>query len=89
MFPEHKGSLSLTHNEHRVCYDTIEQYVAGIESYGGGIGWISDEQRAKAIATDSLWVIQWYPNTPIGFVRLAAADLGVLLAEANKPGHKP
>ena len=49
--------------------------------------WISPEQRALALKTDSVWTLQWYPATPIGFVSCAAAELEPLLAFARE--HKP
>jgi hypothetical protein len=75
--PAHKGELSLTHNQHKSYYQSVEQW----ESQALGIedDWVSAEQRERAIAEDSVWVLQWYPSTPIGFHRLAAADLDVLL----------
>jgi hypothetical protein len=80
-FPPHKGSLHLTHNDHRNNYETVEQWAGyNRESHD----WVSEEQKAKAIATDSVWVLQWYPDTPVGSHALVAADLDVLL-HAAKP----
>ena len=45
--------------------------------------WVSDEQRQKALADDSCWRLQWYPDTPVGFHVLYAADLDVLLSDAT------
>ena len=38
-----------------------------------GIDWVSPDEREKAIATNSVWTIQWYPDTPIGFNCVAAS----------------
>jgi hypothetical protein len=90
-FPDHKCSLTLTHNAHRDYYESVEQWEAKLKECGSmdgagpvEIGWVSVEQRDKAIATDNVWEIQWYPDTPIGFFRLLACDLDVLLDEAGK-----
>ena len=47
-------------------------------------GWVSEEQRQKAIATDSVWELHWYPDTPIGFIRLLACDLTALVLAAQE-----
>lgn len=89
-FPEHKCSLSLEHNQHRNYQQTIERYEADLKACSNAdnadpleFGWVSVEQRDKAIATDSMWCLQWYPDTPIGFYRLFACDLDVLLTAAK------
>lgn len=75
-FPKHDYGLYLRHNEHKCFYQTIEQYCAELDRDDD---WVSQEQREKSILTDSLWVLQWYPDTPVGFFRLLACDLDVLL----------
>jgi len=77
--PEHKCGLYLTHNEHRDVYETVEEFY-NVEDF------ISIEELAKAIAEDSVWVLQWYPNTPVGFNRIAASTLEAIqqwLKEGN------
>jgi hypothetical protein len=46
--------------------------------YGGGnteerIQWASEDERLKAIAENSVWTIQWYPTTPVGFCCVGAS----------------
>lgn len=43
---------------------------------------MSEEQKAKAIETQEVWVLTWYPDTPVGHFQLLACDLDVLLADA-------
>ena len=74
-FPEHDAGLFLSHNEHKTYYETVEEFVAE----GTPLEWVSEEQKRKAFATNEIWVLQWYPNTPAGFNILAAADLDVLM----------
>lgn len=81
-FPEHKASLILTHNQHKNYYLTVIQCIEDEEH--GYKDWVSEEQKQKAINTNDCWYIQVYPNTPVGFYILAAADLDVLLNEVNK-----
>lgn len=90
-FPEHKSGLSLEHDQHKNCYESIESWEQTLKACGNQdhadpveFGWVSVEQRDKAIATDSVWCLQWYPDTPIGFCRLFACDLDVLLKAALK-----
>lgn len=42
--------------------------------------WVSDEERVKAIETNSWWSAQWYPDTPVGFCSISASSLQALLA---------
>lgn len=81
-FPEHKGSLHLTHNDHKSCYLTVKQAIDDEDH--GYRAWVSEEQKLKAIATNECWYLQWYPNTPVSFCIMAAADLEVLLDCVNK-----
>jgi hypothetical protein len=32
-------------------------------------------EMEKAISEDSLWTLQWYPDTSVGFYRVAASTL--------------
>lgn len=79
-FPKHEASLHLTHNEHKSHYMTVEECI--LTKDHGYRDWVSEEQKQKAIDTNECWYLQWYPNTPVGFCLLAAADLDVLLKAA-------
>ncbi|PWJ88452.1 hypothetical protein C8D77_111175 [Mesorhizobium loti] len=84
IFPEHKASLTLHHDDHKSVYQPVAEWIAEQEEGGNcWFEWVSSEQRQKAIDTDSVWTLQWYPNTPVGFNALAAADLDVLLEAAK------
>ena len=81
--PPHKCGLYLTHNEHRDWYESIEDFIANRELAGD---FPSEEEHLKAVAEDSLWVLHWYPETPIGFHRVAASSLEAIklaLEEGN------
>lgn len=80
--PAHKASLTLTHNDHIDNYSTVAQAVSDRQHGYDERCWVSEEQKKKAIHTNDCWFLQWYPNTPVGFNILAAADLGVLLEAA-------
>lgn len=66
--PEHECGLYLTHNEHKDVYETVEQFYEAED-------FVSLQEWEKAIAENSVWVLKWYPNTPIGFNRIAASTL--------------
>lgn len=84
-WPRHEASLHLTHNDHKSYYLTVAQAIeSGDHGYTDDC-WISPEQKQKAIDTNECWTLQWYPNTPVGFHILSAANLDLLLIKANEP----
>ena len=70
--PKHKCGLFLTHNEHRNYYESAQEF---IENRNLEEEFISPEEMEKAIAEDSIWHLQWYPDTPIGSYSVCAASL--------------
>jgi|ERR1700722_3031451 len=84
VFPAHQCGLSLEHNENRNYYETVSVWAAGLEKCKSGLKWISPEQRQKAEQTNEVWVMHWYPDTPVGFYCLAACDLEELLKAAQE-----
>jgi hypothetical protein len=77
--PQHKCSLTIEHNPHRDYYESITDYINRDEDR---FDWETPEDRQTAIDTDELWIMQWYPNTPVGFNAVAAPTLEKLLAWA-------
>ena len=77
-FPKHACGLILTHNEHKSYYDKIEDYLA--EERCGSFR--DAESRQRCIATNEVWELQWYPNTPVGFLSVYAPTLAECLAYA-------
>lgn len=69
--PAHKCSLSILHNLHKDNYETVEDYTTGPCC----ALWKNDEAKARAIATDEIWEIQWFPHTPVGSICIAAPTL--------------
>lgn len=41
--------------------------------------WVSEDSRERAIATNRMWVLHWYPNTPVGSHDVAAATLSEIV----------
>jgi hypothetical protein len=71
------SELSISFNEHASSYLTVEKAI----EYGDyeRVQWISDGERAKAIELNSVWVLQWYPDTPIGSHTIGASTLTACL----------
>jgi len=82
--PEHKCGLYLSHNEHRDYYEPVATWLENYESMGGGPQWKDDEAKQRAIDTDECWVLQWYPETPIGCCQIAAPTLEEVLDLARE-----
>lgn len=83
-FPRHEASLHLTHNDHKSYYRTVAEAIQEDDHGYQEDCWVSAEQRQKAIETNECWTLQWYPDTPVGFYILSAADLDALLVKANE-----
>jgi hypothetical protein len=66
--PPHKCGLYLEHNAHKDVYYTVEQHYNPDR-------FVSMEEWDKAVREDSVWTLQWYPDTPIGFYLIAASSL--------------
>ena len=69
--PEHECSLFLSHNEHHHEKKTVKQYYKKNQ-------FVNDEEWQKAIATDSVWSLSWWPETCGGSYVITASTLGAL-----------
>lgn len=69
--PKYKCALYLSHNDHKSVYQDIDTNY-DIRDF------ISPEEYEKAIAEDSVWLLQWYPHTPVGSTTLLASSLEAL-----------
>jgi hypothetical protein len=77
--PKHKCGLYLEHNANRDYYDSVEQYLEVNTHYQ----FKDDASRQACIDSNELWTLQWYPDTPVGFIAVAAPSLDELLELAN------
>ena len=77
-FPRHL-SLHIQHNEHKGYYQSAAEWAAENDERQYA-QWATDDERAKAIAEDSIWTVQWYPDTPVGFHCVAASTLAAAVA---------
>ena len=81
LFPKHNCGLHLNHNDHKNVYEKAEQWIVDND----WCDWENEEAKQRAIDTDEIWTLQWYPDTPVGFCALAAPTFEELLKLANKP----
>lgn len=77
--PEHACSLTLVHNDHKDYYQSVADYIEDNDHFD----WPSDTEKQKAVDTNELWTLQWYPRIPASFNAVAAATLEALLKFAN------
>ena len=78
--PPHKCGLTIYHNPHKNGHQSVEEFVSGCDYDDDE--WATEDSRQRASDTDELWVMQWYPETPIGFVRIAAATFNEMIEGA-------
>lgn len=89
MFPAHRCGLFLTHNEHRDYYEPAADWIAQKETLMDGAEglWKDAAARQRAIDTDEVWVLQWYPERPVGFCIVMAPTLDEVLELAKHGGR--
>jgi hypothetical protein len=73
--------MNITHNEHKLYYQTIENYIKDNFSDLFNLG---DEVIKKCIISDSLWVMYLYTDTPIGYYVYISDTFEDLLIQSNK-----
>ena len=67
------SSLSIGFNDDHACnYVHAKDW----DCYGdekSRIDWVSGDEKRRALENNSVWTIQWYPDTPVGFYCVAAS----------------
>jgi len=81
--PKHIN-LTIEHNPHKAVYQNVEQWL--VAECHDDPDKVNPDDRAAMLATDEVWVIQWYPDTPIGFHIVYAATLPRALERALEVG---
>lgn len=80
LLKEKFSSLTIGFNDRHACnYCDAKRYASEYDEYKPGDDWISEEDRAEALEKNSVWSIQWYPDTPVGFYSKYASSLPKLL----------
>jgi len=85
-FPPHKAGLYLTHNEHLDYYETAEIWITAREKRGDMADWSSPDARQRCIDSNEVWVLHWYPTSPVGFEHIAGPTLEEVLEAARRLG---
>jgi hypothetical protein len=80
--PKHEASLHITHNQHKAYYEPIEEYLR--DRNIDDEDWATPTSKERAIQTNNLWELQWYPNTPVGFNIVYGATLEEVIKKANE-----
>lgn len=81
-----KGSVTLEANPHRDVYykSAREWFEHGMDHHRPDEEGPPPEEMAAIEAGATLWWLQWYPHTPIGFNRLFGSNLERMLDAALK-----
>ena len=79
-----KGSLTITINGHRDCYETVEEHLPFEEKEG-----IDTLVLRTMIEKDLCMEIQFYPDNPISFYIVYHYDLEEAIKMALKTFKKP
>lgn len=78
--PKHIN-LTIEHNPHATCYETVAAHFSHTQEPGNELYDFSDkEDEQKCIDQNDFWTCRWYPNTPVGFILLAASSYEKLMA---------
>ena len=67
-------SFSIDCNPHVLNYESFGDYMARTDH-----NWVTGEAKLRCIRDQALYVIFWYPRTPVAFYDLAGPDLEELL----------
>ena len=78
-FPAHKCTLYLEHNPNKNVYESVEEYLINNEDYIGK----NNLKVQECIESNELWVLHWYPETPIGFHVVIGKSLNSCLEQAH------
>lgn len=75
--PAYKAGMHLTHNNHLANGTTVAQDIAdGIIAEDD---WVSPEEELKAVETNEMWSICWYPDGPFTFRYYCASTFEALM----------
>lgn len=75
----HHINLTIEHQPHAICYETVEQWLESEREMVEP----SANDRAEMIRTGEVWLLNWCPDTPVGSCCVVAATLGRALKLAG------
>jgi hypothetical protein len=76
-----KASVSITANNHRDYYQSVEDYIKEIEAMQNDLNIPADVLR-RMIETNTVIELQFYPNTPVSFYIIYHYSLDIAIDEA-------
>lgn len=82
-----KNTFEIEFNPHWIDYRTLKEFIAYYEDEDEDITYadfISEEDKQKCIEKDTMWVITFYPHTPISHFSIAGSNLKFVLEEFLK-----
>jgi len=86
------SSLTLHCDDFKSYYETAEMTLRHRDDWYSDDSFVSPEERARCIEQNTIWTLQWYPDTPVGFCVLHASSCDALLRAvmADRPtGEQP
>jgi hypothetical protein len=82
-----KCGIYLTINKHRDYYDTAQKAIEELNERGVMANnpekEIDDELAKRMIETDCIYELQFYPDTPVGFIVVYGTSLEEVVKKAN------
>lgn len=73
------NSLSISFNTCWGYYQTVKSAIEEGRANGQEFDFVSEEDKQRCIETESLWHVQYYPRTPVGFNDVYASSLDIAL----------
>lgn len=73
------SSMTISCNDHLNGYATAAQEIPGSGWYDDD-SFVSSEEKQRCIETNTIWTLQWYPETPVGFFKLHASSFAAIVA---------
>jgi hypothetical protein len=73
------STAHLRYNDQLCNYASLQEAVDQQDDVIERDDWVSDEEYSQALASNTVWTLQWYPRTPIGFCTRHASSLKALL----------
>lgn len=71
--------MTITCNDHKSSYWTVAEAIAVRDDWYSRADFVSPEERQRCIDTNTLWSLQWYPQTPVGSCVIHASSYAALI----------
>ena len=75
-------SFTVSRDDHKASYMPADEYMECSDGYYAGI---DNAERETMAATNTIWTVHIYPNTPVGFNVYHAATLDAAIDAAKEP----